>query len=343
MRPVRPGDTIGIVSPASAVEPGELDQIAACLARLGYRSRIFGRDDRCYGRLAADDATRARNVEAAFADESVAAVLCARGGYGSIRIIDRIDYAGIARNAKPFIGYSDITALIDSLVNRAGMVCFHGPMGIDLVGKGNARSIAKLRSVIGGAARRIDLRPKDFSAYRTGAAAGILKGGNIATLESILPSAGHDDRPAILLLEDTVEYAYRLDRSLHHLRRAGYFDNVVGLILADFRLKDDGPENSLGLPLFEIIDSHFASFAGPIALNVPCGHTDFQLTIPLGCEARLRVGEDRMSLGFGTLWDADRKGSGRATAPRPSVASGNMRAGTATLAGRIRSYLGKRP
>ena len=249
MRPVGPGDTIGIVSPASAVEPDELDRIAACLTELGYRSKIFGRDDRRYGRLAADDATRARNVEAAFADTEVAGVLCARGGYGSIRIIDRIDYDAIAANAKPFIGYSDITALIDSLVGRAGMVCFHGPMGIDLVGKGHARSIAKLGSIIGGKARRINLRPKDFSAYRTGAASGILKGGNIATLESILPSARHDDRPAILLLEDTVEYAYRLDRSLHHLRGAGYFDNVVGMILADLSLKDDGPENSLGISL----------------------------------------------------------------------------------------------
>jgi hypothetical protein len=107
------------------------------------------------------------------------------------------------------------------------------------------------------------------------------------------------------------------------------------MILADLSLKDDGPENSLGLPLSEIIDSHFADFHGPIALGVPCGHTKFQLTIPLGCDARLRVGDDGMSLPFGNLWDRNQKRSGRAAESRPSTISEK-------IANRFRSYLGRR-
>jgi muramoyltetrapeptide carboxypeptidase LdcA involved in peptidoglycan recycling len=157
-----------------------------------------------------------------------------------------------------------------------------------------------------------------------------------------VPPAGHDDQPSILLLEDTVEYAYRLDRSLHHLRRAGYFDNVAGMILSDLRLKDDGPANSLGMSLSEIIDDHFSGFDGPIALDVPCGHTDFQLTIPLGCEASLRVAEDKMSIDIGDLWNERPKASGATTTPGLSRASEKMRTGGAMLAGRFKAHLRKR-
>ena len=270
-------------------------------------------------------------------------MLCARGGYGSIRIIDRIDYDAIAGHAKPFIGYSDITALMESLVRRAGMVCFHGPMGIDLIGKGHARSIAKLGSIIGGKATRINLRPKDFSAYRTGAASGILKGGDIANSREHPairwprrppcdpPPRGHgrvclSARP--LAPPSPPRRLFR-QRCRDDPRRSQPQGRRSGKLARRF------------LP--EIIDSHFSDFDGPVALGVPCGHTQFQLTIPLGCEARLRVSDEKMSLGFGnTLGRTDRKGPEAAAARRLSGPFAMMRGGGVTLAGGFRSYLGKR-
>ncbi len=307
MHPLQQGDTIGIVSPAFGMSGDDLEAVEAFLKERGFRSKIFGRDDPAYGRLAGDDASRAHNLHAAFDDDGVAAILCARGGYGSVRILDHLDFKRIAARPKPFIGYSDATTLIKHLIDHAGLVCFHGPMGIDFLTKGDADTADAFFDVITGAATSVAVEQGEFVAVKCGTARGVLGGGNITVLESLI---GADFRPfgapAILLLEDVGEFAYRLDRTLWHFKREGLLDGVAGVVLSDLKLQDDCEPNSLGLPLPDIIEDHFGHVEGPVVTGMPCGHTERQLTVPFGLEVELTVSEERVNLDFGNLWSVSR-------------------------------------
>lgn len=304
MRCVKVGDTIGIVSPAFAMPHEDLSAITKVLEARGFKGKIFGADDPAYGRLAGDDAARARNLQAAFGDDGVAAILCARGGYGSVRLLDLLDFDAIAARPKPFIGYSDATTLIKHLVDDAGLFCFHGPMGIDLISKDCAASVETLFDVICGRSTSVCAAAGEFTALKCGSARGTLSGGNITVLESLVGARfAPFKRPTILLLEDVGEYAYRLDRTLWHFRREGLLDGVVGAVFADLKMQDDCEPNSLGVPVRDIIAEHFAHVDGPLAIDMPCGHTDSQLTVPFGAEVELTVSQDCVTINFSDLWE----------------------------------------
>ncbi len=307
MRPLQHGDTIGIISPAFGMSPDELDAIQSALQGFGFNSKTFGRNDAALGRLAADDATRAANMQAAFDDNDVAAIICARGGYGSVRMLDHLDFGRIAAQPKPFVGYSDATTLLKHLADHADLVCFHGLMGIDFISKDCAASKDVFFDVITGSTTILTVAPGSFTALQCGTARGTLSGGNITVLESLMgahfkPFA----KPAILLLEDVGEFAYRLDRTLWHFRREGLLDGVTGVIFSDLKLLDDCEPNSLGIALQDVIEEHFGHIDGPIVIDMPCGHTQSQLTLPLGLEVELTVSPERATVDFADLWNVSR-------------------------------------
>lgn len=302
MRPLAPGDTIAIVSPASTAERRVFSEFQDLAAEHGYATKVFGEFDEGFGRMAADDRRRAENLQAAFADDSVAAILCSRGGYGSGRLLDIIDPAAI--RPKIFVGYSDVTSLILHLSATAGIIPFHGPMAADLIGNANQWTRERFFSMLAGERLSYSLERADFTPVREGVARGPIVGGNISIIESLL-GTGSLSIPdgAVLLLEDVNEFMYSFDRALVHLRRAGVFDRISGLVIADMKIKDQGSrDNSLGLLLEEVIDSHFGAFEGPIALDMPCGHTDRKLTIPIGAQTTLTVGDTRLVLEFEDFW-----------------------------------------
>lgn len=303
MRPLRNGDTIGVVSPASAVDQSVFSQIRAAAEQRGYRIKVFGEHDASFGRMAADDARRAENLMRAFCDDEVAAVLCSRGGYGSGRILDLLDPS--LMGDKIFVGYSDVTNLLVHLHAHKGIVPFHGPMAADLIQKNDQDTIEWLFSMLEGSRFSYSLPPSEYSVIRTGVAEGKLYGGNISIFETLLgTNSVRVPEGAILLLEDVNEFMYALDRSLVHMTRAGVFSNASGIIFADLRLKDGmDRDNSLGLLLEEVLMTHFKGFAGPIAVGLPCGHTARQLTLPLGADTRLSVTHDCLDLGFSNFWD----------------------------------------
>lgn len=307
MRPLQHGDTIGIISPAFGMSPEELDAIQSALQEFGFKCKTFGRNDAALGRLAADDATRAANMQAAFDDNDVAAVICARGGYGSVRILDHLDFGRIAERPKPFVGYSDATTLLKHLADHAGLVCFHGLMGIDFISKDCAASREGFFDVLTGATTTVTVAPENFTALQCGTARGTLSGGNMTVLESLMgvrfkPFA----KPAILLLEDVGEFAYRLDRTLWHFKREGLLDGVAGVMFSNLKLQDDCEPNSLGIPVRDIIEEHFGHINGPIAIDMPCGHTASQLTVPFGLDVELTVSQDHVTLDFADLWEINR-------------------------------------
>ena len=293
MRPerLRCGDTIGIVAPASCSDPETVEQVLRCVEALGFKYKA-GRSLYHYkGYLAGDDQVRADDINDMFGDEEVDAVFCLRGGYGSARLLDRLDYKLIKRNPKIFIGYSDITALHIAINQRTGLVTFHGPMLASNIIKGMDQfSIASMENALMVKNTSIKIcNPPGYpvKAYKGGAAHGKLVGGNLSVLVSTLGSPYEIDTGGkLLFLEDVDEEPYRIDRMLNQLRLAGKLEAAAGIILCDWNGCDaKEPEKSLGLE--EIFTDMAERLNKPVLSGYKIGHCSPVLTVPVGAAAEI--------------------------------------------------------
>ncbi len=295
-----PGQTIGLISPsgptspATATTPELLEAARARLSHEGFRTVVGRHALDVRGYLAGHDADRAADLHAMFADPDVHAVVCIRGGYGTMRLLDALDYDLVRRHPKVFIGYSDITALHLAFYHRAGLVTFHGPMATALA-KGDGHDLRQLLRII----TRPDpagplTNPPGGPAIDTlvpGAAEGILLGGNLALLTALLgtpylpPLSG-----TVLFIEDVVDHLYRLDRKLVHLRLAGVLGQVAGIVVGESRLRTAHPGNGPAAPTLsmrEILEDLIVPFGKPAVYGLACGHGTNHLTLPIGTRARL--------------------------------------------------------
>jgi muramoyltetrapeptide carboxypeptidase len=233
-----------------------------------------------------------------FADPSVNAVFAIRGGYGSAQLLDRIDYGLLRNNPKIFLGYSDITALHLAIQKRSGMVTFHGPVALsgfsEYTQKGFRRALfetAPLGSVTNPPESN-PLRPAHtLRAIRPGKARGALVGGNLTLISTTMGTPFEiETRGRILLLEDVDEQPYSIDRMLTQLRLAGKFDGVAGVVFGECnacRPRDYKPAFESTLSLGEVLDEILGQLRVPVLSGLTFGHTDDQLTLPLGVMAAL--------------------------------------------------------
>lgn len=294
---LRPGATVAIVAPASAAAGGA-DDAAEWLQARGFVPRVMpasrNRMDIPYDYLAGTDADRLADLHAAFADPEVGAVWCLQGGFGSWRLLGQVDYGLLRRNAKPFIGYSDITALHLAIQRHAGFVTFHGPMLAQdlLAGKREPTESSLLAMVSGQLGKGAWIMPP-MDALPTelvpGVASGRLIGGNLALIAALMGTPNEiDTRDAILFIEDVNEAVPRVDRMLGQLAAAGKFDHVKGLLVGNFTRvigqRDDAEAQGLVYPL---ILEHFRSRGVPVLGAWPSGHGDPNLTLPLGAMVTL--------------------------------------------------------
>jgi muramoyltetrapeptide carboxypeptidase len=282
-RPIKPprlgpGSVIGIAAPAGPFEPEALNRGVEVLRAMDFEVVVPDDLFAAEGYLAGTDAHRAQSLNRLFADPGIDAVMCARGGYGSLRILPLLDYAGMAARPKALIGFSDITALLTAVSARCGLITFHGPVVTTLAGAAE-ETLAGLRAAVA-SDRPVRVRSEGISALRPGAAAGPLVGGNLTTLCHLLgtPYAPRF-RNRIVFLEDRGEAPYRIDRMLTHLRTAGGFDGAKGLALGSF----DG----CGSPdeILAIVADLFQGAPFPILSGVQAGHSEPNLTLPLGVRA----------------------------------------------------------
>lgn len=289
---LRPGGRVAIVAPASAAE-GAAFEAAEWLQARGYDPRIMPaaltRGDAPYDYLAGDDDARLNDLHAAFADPAIDAVWCLQGGFGSWRLADRLDIGLLRRHPKPFIGYSDITALHLAIQRHAGFVTFHGPMlAQDLVAGKQEPTASHVLAMVGGQIGQggwIDAPPESNPVVLApGVASGRLVGGNLALVAAMIGSR-HEiaTRDAILFIEDVNEALPRIDRLLSQLRAAGKFDRIKGVLAGNF--------TRLGLPggdavgqslLFPLLLEQFQARGIPVLAAWPSGHGDPNLTLPLG-------------------------------------------------------------
>jgi len=291
-RAVRPGDTVGVVASAAAVEREYLERGVSALGAMGYRVKVSPRALARDGILAGSDRERADELKAFFADPEVKAIFGARGGYGCGRLLPLLDFAALARLPKAFIGFSDATFILNALVARSRMVCFHGPMvAMDFAHGLTPRALAHLRGLLSGEIAGFTLEAREV--VRQGAGAGELVGGCLSVVTAMLATPWVPDFTGrVLFLEDTGEKAYRIDRMLVQLRQAGVLERVAGIVFGAIRVPDnDEAEQRLTL---EFIRQQTRGLRCPVLFGVEAGHGTENLTLPFGLTARIDGARGRM-------------------------------------------------
>lgn len=288
-----PDGLIGVIAPAGPVDPQRLAAVPGLYAAQGWRVRIYpGCAQRC-DYLAGDDDTRLADLHAALADSEVAAIHCIRGGYGSLRILDRIDAGLVRRAAKLLIGYSDITAL-HALWARQGLASLHAPMpASDLLLPGREADCDALFAVLrqGLVAGQVLAPRLDGTAAalcRPGIAEGPLVGGNLSLVAALLGTPwAWDARGAILFLEDVNEEPYRVDRLLTQLRLAGVLDAAAGFLLGSFT-EEASPSG--------LLQELLGGLGKPVLAGWPSGHGSPNRPLPMGLRVRLDAGAGTLTL-----------------------------------------------
>jgi muramoyltetrapeptide carboxypeptidase len=288
---LKAGDRVGLAAPSGSLkDPAQADKAVAMLRRLGFEVAEGPCCRESYGYLAGGDASRAAELNAFFADPSIAGIVCLKGGYGTPRILDALDYGGIRRNPKVFVGYSDITGIHLALDRLCGMVSFHGPMGVsDALLEGDAFSerswLAALTSTRPlGALAKPEGGPR-LEGIVGGVARGKLVGGNLSLVAALAGTPyALDPRGKILFLEDIDEAPYREDRMLTQLRLSGAFDACAGVLLGDWNNCVAG-EGKKSLSLMEVFEDVIAPSGKPLLAGFRAGHCSPAITFPFGVEA----------------------------------------------------------
>lgn len=303
---LRPGMTVGLVTPASNV-PEDEDLLAAMdfVRSLGFEARAAAnlRSRRAY--LAGTDQQRADDLNALFADPEVDAIFCVRGGYGSGRLLRDLDYDMIARNPKIIMGYSDITAILNAIHLRTGLLTFHGPIAGDNF---SDYTYEQYRRVLVdtepttriGEPPQFETRPgvversNRLTPIVPGSAEGHLIGGNLSLLVTLMgtPFEPYFDG-AILFMEDVSEPPYSVDRMLTHLWLTGKLERVAGIVFGKFT-DDDYDSNTLSME--QVLRERCEPLDIPTLRGVMIGHIDDKTVVPIGARARLDVDAGTLTL-----------------------------------------------
>ena len=296
-RRLQPGDTVALINPSRAVYERAPYEIAReNLQALGFKVREAPNLRARRGHLAGTDEQRAADVNAMFADPGVHGLLAMTGGSGGNRMLPLIDYDAIRRTPKFLGGYSDLTALINAVQLRTGLVTFHSPMASS---EWNAFSVGHFRGTVMDAqamllANVVDkedalvARAGRTTTLRGGRARGPLVGGNLAVLAAMAGS-GYWPRfdGAVLFLEETNEYIYRVDRMLSTLKLAGALDRLAGVVLGGFTNCTPGDGQYGTLTLDEVFDDYFGGLGVPVYSGASFGHIKRKFTLPVGLDVEI--------------------------------------------------------
>jgi len=273
-----PGDTIGIVAPAGPFDQDTFVRGTEQLEALGFRVYTPPGLLDARGYLAGSDRHRGRFINQLFADNRIDAIICARGGYGSIRVLPLLDYQAIADNPKVFIGFSDITVLLAVLAERSGLATFHGPVVTSLAAAAAETGQSLMQAVASDV--NLDIHITGGVTISPGSASGIVCGGNLTTLCHLVGTPfAPNFAGKILFLEDCTEAPYRIDRMLAHMKLAGCLKNLAGMVLGYF--KDCGPPKVI----YNIFAETFRNEPFPIFAGLDVGHGQPNRTLPFGIEA----------------------------------------------------------
>lgn len=292
------GDTIGVIAPASTPRNMEIYREGlALLESRGYKIALFRDDIHAHGYLADTDAVRIAEFNAMLNRSDIKVLMCARGGYGTMRLLPYLDYEAARRNPKVLIGYSDITALHLAFYEKANWIGLSGHLVVEWPTLDEV-SEKMFWDLLTGNTPETVVAPDDSELvpFKEGTAEGTLLGGNFALVSYLVGTPYFPNMEgAILFLEDIGENIYALDRMFAKLKLAGILDKLGGLVLGKFT---EIPEAANALSLEQVFEEYLRDMPYPIATNLCYGHVTTKNCIPVGLQARLEVTEGKATLQY---------------------------------------------
>jgi muramoyltetrapeptide carboxypeptidase len=290
--PLKPNDTIGITCPARKMTAEELAPAIALFESWGYQVKIGSTVGGECDQFSGTDEERAADMQQLLDDPTVKAIVSARGGYGNVRIVDKLDWTRFKQNPKWLVGYSDSTVLHAHL-QKLGFASLHAPMPLGF--KTNTpEALDSIRTALSGKALAYTVAPHEYN--RMGIAEGELIGGNLSVLVSISGSASDiDTKGKILFLEDLDEYLYHIDRMMNQLDRSGKLEHLAGLVIGGM---SDMRDNAIpfGKDAYQIVQERVSKYGYPVCYGFPAGHIDDNRTLIMGAKHKLEVTADVVSL-----------------------------------------------
>jgi muramoyltetrapeptide carboxypeptidase len=292
---LRAGDTVGIIAPSSGVSDEELAKAVRNMTDLGLKTKLGKSVGQVNGFLAGTDKERLDDLHRAFADKTIDAIWCVRGGYGATRFLPNIDYDLIRKNPKIFIGYSDITALHTAIYQNCNLVTFHGPVAASTFSDYAKKHVVNLL-MNPTTPYKIELSPdnvaKESSLFKTeiitkGKAKGKLIGGNLSLLTAMAgtPFGLRNLKGKLLFIEDVGEKPYRLDRMFVQLRQSIDLKKSAGIALGVFA-ECDAPDDK-SQTVIDVVRDQLGNLGIPVIYGLSFGHIRDQCTLPVGIEAEL--------------------------------------------------------
>lgn len=288
---LHPGDTIGVISPGSPMKPERLYAGLAYLEARGYRVKVGQHALEREGFLAGGDEARAEDLMSMFRDPEVRAIFCSRGGYGTPRLLDRLDYSEMRRNPKILVGYSDITAMQLAIWRHSGLVTFSGPMVAvemaEALDPFTEEWFWKTLSSPDPLGRLGGPQGDPLQALAPGKHEGNLVGGCLSLIGSLLGTPFEPEwEGAVLFAEDIQEEPYRIDRWLAMMRHAGVLERIGAAVLGQFvECVPTGETPSFSVD--EVLRDYFCRLPIPVVSNLPYGHTRQKYTLPIGVRCRV--------------------------------------------------------
>ncbi len=280
------GDLMGVAAPCARFDQSRLNQGTACLKQLGFQVRI---PEKIYEKkryMAGEDLCRAEVINHLVADPDVKGIICARGGFGAMRMLAHLDWDLIRTRPKLFVGFSDATALLTSLMQQAGLSVVHGPNLVSLA-QPDALTLESFFAAVTGTLTSVTV--DNGICLIPGKADGVLAGGNLATLAHLVGTRfAPDFSGSVLFLEDVGEPAYKIDRMLSQMKMAGLFANIFGVVTGSFT-QCDHPRY---LP--EILEDIFAEYNIPVLMGLESGHGKTNLSLVMGRRVFLDAGAKKL-------------------------------------------------
>ena len=286
------GDLIYIVSPAKSIDPESIYFAKKLIESWGFIAECGTNTLGEYNYFSGNDIDRAADFQLAIDHKEAKAILCARGGYGCVRIMDKLNWSNFEKSPKWLIGFSDITVM-HHRVQRLSVMSMHATMPLNFQ-MNSSEALETFRAALIGESFSIQAPPSSFN--KIGSARGRLLGGNLSIVYSLLGTAdAYDFKDSVLFIEDLSEQLYHIDRMLFALKKAGVFDEIKALVIGGMTdLKDTSP--SFGMTYEEVILEKVKESSIPICFNFPIGHIDDNRAMIIGETVELEVGPHGASL-----------------------------------------------
>jgi len=292
---LKPGDTVGILCTARAITEEELAPSISLLKSWGLKVKLGNTIGKRLHQMGGSDEEKVKDFQTMIEDSSVSCVWCARGGYGTVRIVDEINFAPLVKNPKWILGFSDITVLHSHLLQQYNLANFHGPL-CSTIEKSSANAIESLKAALFGEDLSYTCAAHELNT--SGEARGIVCGGNLSLLISLLGSESEIDTDGkILFIEDLDEYLYHIDRMMMALKRAGKLEKLAALVVGGLTEMRDN-EVPFGKNAHSIVAEHIAEYSYPVCFGFPAGHQTENRTLKMGTSAQLSVKHESATLSF---------------------------------------------